>query len=170
MERITIAHLTKPFGLKGEIKGIFLTSFPEERFIIGEKYILQRSKDKEEKEVTLKSIRTSNNGYIFAFEEFNDINEVELFQDSDLTISKDKAKMPEGYYRFDELIGLDVIDNETGEKLGKIKEVLDYAPTKTLRISRENAKDFFVPFHSSFVGDIDFKEKTVKIFVVNGML
>lgn len=170
MDKITIAHLTKPFGLKGEIKGIVLTSFPEERFIIGKTYELFSSKKSTPQKITLKHIRESGGTVIFSFNEIDSIEKAEEIADFDLVIDKNEAPMPEGTYRFGELIGCEVYDSKTKEILGVVKDVLDYATTKTLRISRQPKKDFFIPFHHQFIGDIDLENKKIEIFVMEGML
>lgn len=170
MEKLVIAHLTKTHGLKGEIKGILLTSFPEDRFIVGNKFFLKSKKSNNEIEVTLASFKEVNGAFYFKFDELPTINEVEQFENSDLLIDKELATLPKDTYRFSDLIGCEVFNSKTKEILGKVKDVLDYAPVKTMRICRENGKDFFIPFHHSFVGDIDLESKKIEIFVVEGML
>ena len=85
-------------------------------------------------------------------------------------IDKEHAPIPEGYIRFQDLMGCKAINKDTKEVLGTIVDVLSYSPTKNLRVKRENGKTFTVPFVKQFIGEIDLENKTVEIEVVEGLL
>ena len=87
-----------------------------------------------------------------------------------MEIDKENAPIPEGYIRFQDIMGFKAIDKETRAVLGTIIDVLSYSPTKNLRVKKENGRTFTVPFVGQFVGDIDFENKTVEIIVVEGLL
>lgn len=169
MELITVGNIIKPFGIKGQFKVYSLTEFPKERFKKGTKLFLV-SKTEEQKEVTVSSFRVANDCLIVGFKEIPTLTEAEPFSHYDIRIDKEKAPLPKGYYRYADLIGL-TVKNEEGNTLGTISEVLSNAPTKTLRVSRPGAKDFFVPFlMGTFIKDIDLEKKTITIIVMKGMI
>ena len=168
MEYITIAILGKPWGLQGDVQIYLHTDFPELRFKKGRKYILI-SPDKAEQLVHLRSFKMHGNKYLARFEEFNVIEQVEDFSGYELCLKKEDAPLPEGAYRFADLVGASALDQE-GHELGKIIEVTDYAPTKNLKIQMEDKRCFYVPFLDQFVPEIDLENKKVTIAVVEGML
>ena len=167
MKNLLIGKLGKCFGLKGEVRLILLTSFPELRFCKGRK--LSISNGKEAVEATVKALRLTEKGYLISFEEMPSINEVEPYVGFSLFMDKKEAPLPEGNYRYGDLIGMEVF-SKFGESLGKVKDVLDYAPKKTLRVEREGKTDFFVPFVDEFVLDIDVENKKMTIRVIPGLL
>ena len=63
----------------------------------------------------------------------------------------------------------DVYD-ENNNKLGKVKDVEEYASYQTLRVKREGAKDFFVPFVKAFIKKVDIKNQKIIIHVIEGLL
>lgn len=169
MELITIAHLTKIFGLKGEIHAFSLTDFPEERFKKGKVFLLQNPKTLETQEVTLTQFRAKGDALVLKFKEFNSPEEASAIQGFDLTLKKEDAPLQEGYYRLSDLRGCKAVDEE-GNLLGEVIEVTSYAPTKNLRIKKENGKVFYCPFIDEFVKDVDIEKKTIVIHVMEGLL
>ncbi len=169
MEKITVAHFTKTFGLKGEIRAYSMTDFPAERFQIGRHFFAVNSQTKEEKELTLKSVRPQGPLYVFSFEEVPSIEESELLQGWDLTMDKEEATLPEGMYRLSDLIGCKIVDEESHE-LGVVIDVLSNAPTKNLKIKKPDGKCFYCPFIDEFVPTVDLNEKKITIHVVEGLL
>lgn len=169
MELLTIAYLAKTFGLQGEFKAVSMTDYPDLRFKKGRKYILLNEKNGQQEEVTLSSIRPSGEIFILRFKEISSIEDAERFLKCTVNMDKADAPMPEGTFRLSDLIGCKVVD-QNGNQVGCVSDVLENAPTKSLRIKRDGEKDFFVPFVDKFVGEIDIEKKTIHIEVVEGML
>ncbi|MCR5491488.1 MAG: ribosome maturation factor RimM [Bacilli bacterium] len=169
MELLAIAYLQKTFGLQGAFKAVSMTDFPDLRFKKGRKYFLLNDKTGEKEEVTLASFRNAGDTYIIRFAEIQTIDEAERFLKRTVNMDKADAPMPKDTFRLSDLIGCKVIDQD-GNPQGEVKDVLDYAPTKSLRIERKGDKDYFVPFVDKFITDVDVENKTIRIEVVEGML
>lgn len=75
----------------------------------------------------------------------------------------------EGDYFIVDLIGLDVIDANTGEKYGVLKDVINQGAQDLYAIKRENKPDGYVPAISEFVREISI-EKGIFITPIEGML
>ena len=169
MEEITIAHLTKTLGLKGEIRAYSMTDFPKERFKKGRKVFAVNPQKEIRKELTLKSIRPSGETIILTFDEINIVEEAMEIQGCDLNMDKADAVLPEGMYRLADLIGCKVYD-ESGNFLGEVISVLSNAPVKNLKIKKEDGKCFYCPFKDEFVPSVDVDSKKITIHVIEGML
>lgn len=170
MEFVRLGHIRKPFGVKGEVTCFSMTEFAKERFKKGTTLSLLNEKSGERKEVTLKSFRDSGSYYFLGFEGIDTPEQAEELRGLYVEIDKEHAPIPEGYIRFQDLMGCKAINKETKEVLGTIVDVLSYSPTKNLRVKRENGKTFTVPFVKQFIGEIDLENKTVEIEVVEGLL
>lgn len=168
MEYITIAILGKPFGLQGEVILYLHTDFPELRFKKGRAYTLM-SPNGETQTVHLAGLKTHGNKYVVKFKEFTAIEMVEGLNAYELCLPKEDAPLPNGAYRFSDLIGFQCVDQE-GTVLGTLIEVTDYAPTKNLKIQMADKKNFYVPFIDQFVPTIDTENKMIHINVIEGML
>ena len=170
MEYVTIAKLLSTHGLKGQFRCFCLTSFPKERFQLRRKLTLHNTKTDERKDVTLNFVRMKGDILILGFEEIPSIDEAENFVKWELDINKDDAPIPDDHYRIADLIGCLVYDDENNQALGEIKDVFSYSPTWTIRVKREEQKDFFVPFVDEFIKEVDTENKKVIIHVIPGLL
>ena len=168
MEYVTVAYLSKTFGLQGAFKAVSMTDYPDLRFKKGRKFYLVDEKTGDTKEVTLASFRNNGQLYILRFEEIPTIEEAENYLKRMVNMDKADAPMPKDSYRFADLIGCEVVD-EAGVNQGVVADILEYAPTKSLRIRRKGEKDFFVPFVDKFVLEVDIEKKRIVIEVVEGM-
>ena len=68
MQYVTIARLGKPFGLKGQVHALSLTSFPELRFEKNKSYVLLDLKGNETT-VTLTSFSIKGDALVLGFKE-----------------------------------------------------------------------------------------------------
>ena len=169
MEYVSIASIGKPFGLKGQMHAFSLTSFPEIRFKKNRAYQLQSPKGDRSVDVVLNFISLKGDALILGFKEITTPEEALTYQGYTVNLEKDKAPLPEGYVRYDEIIGMTGVDDE-GNPIGTLLSVLENAPTPSLRFKGKDGKVFYVPFIDVFVGDIDYDAKTIVIHVVEGML
>ena len=170
MNYIRLGQITKTRGLQGEFRVYSLTDFAKERFKKGAKMTLFNEKTGERIPVTVRSFHDGKPFLFLAFEEFKTIEEAEPYLRYCVEIDEESAPIPEGYYRYKDLIGCKVLNAESKEELGTVSDLLSNAPTKTLRIERKPAKDFFVPFNDTFIKNIDLENKTIEIEVWEGML
>ena len=169
MERISIASLGKPFGIKGEINAYLMTDFPELRFKKGESYFLVNQHGEVVKEVILASFRPNGNTLLLRFEGIDTPEEVGLYRNHLLDMDKAKAPMPKGAIRYADIIGYE-LQNEEGSPLGKLIDVVTYSPTPNLKGKKENGKTFYIPFNDFFVKKIDNDAKTIVIHQIEGLL
>ncbi len=167
MKDLLIGKIGKPFALKGEVKLLPLTSFPKERFALGREVELVLKG-----EMTIAHVdgyRETEKGILLHFDLGPTINEIEPYIGAEIYMDKEEAPMPEGSYRYADLLGMEVYD-EDGKLLGTIKDIQRFAPKSNLRIKGVHGKDFYVPFVDEFVKDIDIEKKKMTIHVIPGLL
>ncbi|MCR5348032.1 MAG: ribosome maturation factor RimM [Bacilli bacterium] len=168
MEYVSVASIGKPFGIKGQMHAFSLTSFPDLRFKKGKKYFLKSEKG-DIKELTLSSVSIKGDALVLGFKEITTPEDAKILQGYTVNLNKEDAPMPEGYVRYDELVGMKGIDDD-GNPIGTLLGVLENATTPSLRFKGNDGKVFYVPFIDVFVGEISMENKTIQIHVVEGML
>ena len=169
MDLIKLAEIGKTVGLKGQVRAYCLTDFPSERFKRGTQLTVLQG-DGTSFPVTVNFFRDEGRFVVLGFKEWPNIEEAERHLPCSLLIERENAPLPKGFYRLEELKGLEVVD-EADNKLGVVKDVLSCAPTKTLRVGREGGPDFFVPFRfETFIVSIDLAAKKITIKVMPGLL
>lgn len=170
MDFVRLARLGKPFGLNGVFKAHSLTDFPEKRFKKGVVFSLLNEKTGERLPKALTSYRLSKGVLYLGFEGIVTPEDALNYQGYFVEIEKEKAPLPKGYYRLEELKGLSVYD-EKGTLLGKVTGIQDYAPTINLIVSREGKNPFYVPFlFDVFVQSVDLEVGKIVIRPIGGML
>lgn len=169
MAYVSIASLRKPFGLKGQIHAVSLTSFASLRFKKGRTYTLSDKEGKPVREVTLNHYSAKGDELVLGFQEITTPEEAAELLGYTLDLPYEDAPLPEGYVRYDEILGYKGVDDE-GNEIGTLIDVVEYSPTPNLKFKAPSGKTFYVPFIDAFVGDIDHAKKTIPVHVVEGML
>ena len=172
MEYIALGYILKPFGLKGEVRCKSLTSFAKQRFKKGTKLSLHDEKTNERFPATVKSFRDSGDYYFLSFEEYGDINAIEGYKGFAIEMDKEAAVLPEGYYRYADLIGCKVVDYlDENRVIGVVDEVLEYSKVRTLSVTTAEKKHVYVPFKDGlFIKNVDIDNKVITINVMEGLL
>lgn len=171
MEYLRLGQISKPFGLEGQVRCYSLTDFASSRFHIGTKLRLTSEKTGQSQEVTVSSFRDAGAYYFLGFKEIKTIDEAKAIQGNWIEIDKASAPLPKGYYRLEDLKGCSIIDAKNGNPLGTVTNVLSYSSTKTLVVTRQEGKSFYVPFvMDEFIAAIDIEKKKITINVMEGLL
>lgn len=174
---ITIGKITKPVGLKGYVKVLSLTDFPD-RFKSLKSIKLFNEK---ENKILINKFSGSEDFYIkdvvierdyvkMLFDKFDEINAAGNLAGCLLILEESKRKkLEKDRYYYYELIGLDVINNE--KNIGKIVSVENYGGQDLFKIKMTDTnKDVLIPYVNEFIIKIDIEKKYIEIEVIDGML
>jgi len=155
MKKVVIGKISAPHGVRGEVRIVPLTDFPE-RFENLKTVFLE-----DDSKMELESVKFSNKFIIAKFKNINSRNDIEIFNGKLLMLNRsDIPSLPEGeYYNFD-IIGLEVIDDK-GSKLGKITEVLKTGSNDVYVV--EGKKQLLVPALKKVVKEINLTDGFMKV-------
>ena len=164
MGRIKIGKTGKAVALKGEMR-IYSASGNEERFETLNSVII------DDREYKIENIRYNKGCAIIKFEGVDDRNGAEAMNNRQVWIEEDDLEeLEEGSFYVKDLIGMDVIDFETGEKTGVVTGVLQNTMQDVFEIRTCQGKDIMVPGVTEFIKDIDMEEGTVIIKFIEGLI
>lgn len=170
MNYFNVAKIVNTRGLRGELKVISYTDFPEERFKSGtELQIFKTEKDEVPVQtVTVKNAKEYKGSFIVTLEGMNSINDVEKFKGMILKVEEDQLQdLEEGEFYLHQIIGLDVIEND--QKIGTIKEVLSYGPNDVWVVKRPNQNDLLLPYLKDVILNVDLEQGAVQVSVPEGL-
>lgn len=165
MKQIKIGVLVNTHGLKGEVKVKPMTDFPDIRFQKGNTINIQYQ-DKLIP-VAIKHVREQKDLLLLTFEEYDDINQVESFKGSVLSIDESQLhelEEDEAYYF--ELQDCEVYD-ETDHLIGTVCEVIETGANAVLRVRGE--REYLIPYVKAFVTDFDAQTKRITVKMVEGL-
>ncbi|WP_209972204.1 ribosome maturation factor RimM [Paenibacillus eucommiae] len=164
----TIGKIVNTHGIRGELKILSETDFPE-RFDAGNSLIIL-DPDNKQTQVTVQSARTHKNMYIVKFEQYDNINQVEKYKGSLLKIeAKFQEPLDEGEYYYHEILGCKVVTDE-GLELGFISEILTPGANDVWVVTRPNKKQLLLPIIDEVLLDVDVTGKTVRVHLMEGLL
>lgn len=164
-----VGKIVNTQGIKGEIRVISSTDFPEERFRKGNILYIEVAPN-DLIEVKVSSHRLHKNFHLLTFAGLHNINDVEQYKGKMLKINEDQLNdLDEGEFYYHEIIGCEVF-TEDGEKLGTIKEILSPGANDVWVVNRPGEKDLLLPYIEEVVKEIDVENKKVLVHLMEGLL
>ena len=107
---------------------------------------------------------------IVKFRGVDDRNTAELLRDAEVFVdATDLEELPDDTYYVKDLEGLRVIDDDTGEEIGEIAEVIQNTAQDIYRIVLDAEPDILVPAVKEFIRDVDIDAGTMRIHFIEGM-
>jgi len=159
---ILIAKIRRPHGVKGEV---ILESFTHDnkRFKKLKRIFLKNGKG-EISEAHIESARDSANGPLIRLTEFPDRNAVETLRNYEILIPEsERLQMPEGHAYYDQIIGMDVIDEESKEKLGVVRDIFELPAGDVISIVMNDGTEKLVTSAGEEIKAIDVKSNALII-------
>lgn len=168
-EYFNVGKIVNTHGIRGEVRVISQTDFPNERYQVGNTLVLFRENNAP-LTLTIKTHRKHKNFDLLSFEGFPNINDVEPFRNGILKITEDQlTDLEEDEFYYHEIIGLTVLD-ETGQELGKVKEILSPGANDVWVVQRVKQKDALLPYIESVVKKVDIPNGVVHVEIPEGLL
>ena len=169
MEYLSLGKITGAFGLNGTLKVFSTTNMGEKRYKKNSIVFLLDEENNQYIEYKVLSYR--HNG-LFDFVKLENIDTPEEAiskKGQEIYIIKNRNDLDENTYFYSDLVGCGIY-NKSHDKLGVVKAVEEFPAQLTLRVSRPNKPDFFVPFIEEFIVGVDIENKSIFINVIEGLL
>ena len=166
MEWVSIGKITKPHGLKGELKlHPFIT---DDSLLQGLRH--GRLEDNGgTMECAILSIRGRHKRLILKLEDCNSIEQAQTFAKKTLLVPQaDFAALPEGEYYWFQIIGLNVYDEED-RFYGNIAEIIQTG-SNDVYVVRDDARELLLPMIDEVVKHIDLANKKLTFHKVEGLV
>ena len=169
MSYLKIGKIIDSHGLDGTFKVFNTTDSPKKRYAKGNKVYLYNDATDERLEMTVANFRMSGQIVFVKLEGIDNPESAKEFKGFEIHTIKDRNDLQVGYYFYEDLVDCSIIDQSKNE-LGKVSKVEEFPAQITLRVKRQNGKDFFVPFVKQFIKKVDIDAKKIYIEVIEGML
>ncbi|WP_251549129.1 ribosome maturation factor RimM [Neobacillus muris] len=165
-----VGKIVNTHGVKGEVRVISKTDFPEQRYQKGNKLFLFLPKSQTPIELIVKSHRTHKNFDLLVFEGYENINEVEKFKEGILKVPESQlTDLEEDEFYFHEIIGCRV-ETAAGEEIGKITEILTPGANDVWVVKDLHGKEILIPYIQEVVKKVNVQDKLVIIEPMEGLL
>ena len=121
------------------------------------------------KEYTLLAARPQKSQTIVKLEGIDDIDAAMRYKGKVVSIAREDAKLEEGTYFVQDLIGLTVYDRRTQAKIGKLHEVLNL-PAGDVYVVRDGETEAMIPVNPVFIKHTDLEKGVIEVETIKGML
>ena len=105
---------------------------------------------------------------IAALDGVTDLDQAILFKNKIVYIDRKDAKLPEGQFFVQDLIGLTVIEQDTQNTVGTIKEILDL-PAGNVYVVQGADREILIPAVPAFILQTDLEAGVVYVHLIEGM-
>ncbi len=160
-ERINVGTIVNAHGIRGEVKlnpvgfdPAFLAEF--DRFCIGGK------------ETEVLSSRVHKSVLLLTLPGVEDMDAALALKGKTVAIYADDVALPEGEYFDVELEGCAVLDDATGEEIGKLTRVLHYPAHKVYEV--KGSREYLIPaVPGVFIVSVDINAGVVRVHMMKGL-
>lgn len=167
-----VGKIVNTQALRGEVRVMATTDFPEERFKIGATLAIFNG-NKLVETVEVDGHRLHKNFNLLHFKGKDNINDVEKFKGFDLKVAgteREADELDENEFYYDDIIGLEVYTTDE-IYLGKVREITSLPSNDVWAIQRPNkGKDILIPYIEDIVLEIDLSGNRVVIDPMDGLI
>ena len=151
------------FGIKGEIKVQPWCDGPE--FLCGFDTLYYKSGTP----VEIERSRVAKNIVVMKVKGVDTVEEAQKLRNRVLYIDRDDVELDEGCYFVQDLIGLEVVDADSGESYGKITDVSQTGANDVYHIADEKGNVKLIPAIPEVVAETDIESGVMKITPLEGL-
>ena len=166
-EMLRVGVITTTHGVRGEVK-VYPTTDDAERFLELEEIWLDTGKER--LPLKIQNVKFFKIMVILKFEGYDDINAMQAWRQKDLLVTREQAvELQEDEYFIGDLIGLHVEDEE-GNALGVLRDVLETGANDVYLVSRPGEKDLMLPAIKDCIREVDLESGIMRVRVLPGLL
>ena len=161
-----IGQIVNTQGLKGEVR-VYPYVDDINRFDELENFYLDKNFNQE---FEVERVRYKGNMVIMKIKGVDSVEMAERLKTKNLYVSRENSvDLDEDEFFIADLIGLDVF-TVAGEKVGTLKDVLQYSANDVYVVKGDNDKEYLIPSTMKFVPEINLEDKKMIIDPIKGML
>lgn len=164
---LRVGVITSPHGVRGEVK-VYPTTDDVNRFKKLKNLFLDLGR--EQKTLEIEHVKFFKNMVILKFKGIDTMNEVEVWRQKDLLITRDQAVTLEPDENFIvDLIGLKVVTDE-GDILGVVTDVIQTGANDVYCVETESKKELLLPAIKDCILKVDLEKQEMLVHVLDGLL
>ncbi|MBQ3281475.1 MAG: 16S rRNA processing protein RimM [Eubacterium sp.] len=168
MKDVEIGMITGPLGIRGEVKIKSYAEDPSRFRKIRE--IGLRAGGKDAGDYTIEHARMSGGMVVVKLASVDDRNAAELLRNMEVFMDRsDLEPLEPGEHYIRDLIGMAVVDDETGERIGTLGDVLTDRPQDIYVIEADDGSEFMLPAVPEFVRGIDDGARVIRVRLIDGI-
>ncbi|NLD10714.1 MAG: 16S rRNA processing protein RimM [Clostridiales bacterium] len=163
-KRITIGKIVNAVGIRGEVKVYNYSGF-KDRYENLDRIITDKG------EFVIDGVRHQQHMIVLKLNGVDDRNAAEALKGTVVYMTEDYLmELPDDEFYIRDLIGADVFDVATGEKLGKLTDVMTDRPQDIYVVDLDKGGRCMIPAVDEFIRSIDMKAGRIDVALIEGMI
>ncbi len=163
---VTVARLGRAWGNRGQLAATALTSKPERFQKLEEVYLFREGRPLEPARFQVESVREHLRAWLFKFQGVDTISQAEALEQSEVRIpAGQRLALDENEHYLSDLVGCEVRDRATGERVGVVTGWDDAGGPGLLEVDGE----LLIPFARSICVEIDTRAKKILVNLPEGL-
>ncbi|MCM3632062.1 ribosome maturation factor RimM [Paenibacillus camelliae] len=172
MNWFNVGVIVNTHGIRGELKVLSKTDFPEERFTKGNRLMMFNDETGQSEEIEIERSREQKGLYYVKLKGFDNINDVEKYKGWVIRVSEEaQGQLDDGEYFYHQIIGCEVYTEEE-ELLGTVKEILSPGANDVWVVepSVPGGKQILLPVIDPVVRNVDVAAKRITVHLLEGLI
>lgn len=157
---LEVGQIVNTHGVRGEVKVVPWCDSPQFLCQFDTLYLNGQP-------IRVLAARVHKSNVLLTLEGVSDVNAAMRLKNQILHIDRTGVELPEGRHFIADLIGLQVLDDETGAELGVITEVLTPPAQEVYVVKGE--KQYLIPAVDEFVKETNVEGGYVRVHLIEGM-
>ncbi|MDR0405073.1 MAG: ribosome maturation factor RimM [Oscillospiraceae bacterium] len=162
-EYLEVGKVTSPRGLKGEVRVTPWCDGPD--FICDLSFLYL----KPFKKLTIERCFAHKTAVIIKFKGIDNKQLAETLRGSILYINRKDVNLKEDSFFLQDIIGSEVVHADTGEKYGKVSDIIKMPANDVYSITSEDGKTYLMPAIKDILADIDIEKGVVLVRPMEGI-
>lgn len=162
--------LTRVWGRRGELFAVSLSAGPERFQDLREVYVFDApGAPGAERPLEIESVWEHRGGLIFKFRGIDSIEEAALLQRAEVRIPLEaRRQLPPGEYFQSDLVGCEVFERDSRERLGVVTACREYGGPLLLEVERQG-EPLLIPFARAICVEIDVAGRRIVVDLPEGL-
>ena len=161
---LEIGKIVNVHGLRGVVKVVPWCDEPEFLCEFDTLYL-----GKAQKPVNVTAARLQKGNVLLHLEGVDTVEAAEQLRNQVLYMDRDEVELEEGVYFIQDLIGLEVLDADTGKSYGKLSDVMQTGANDVYEIKDETGKTVLIPAIPDVVQETDLDGGVMRIRPLEGL-
>lgn len=166
---LIIGEITKPHGVRGEVRVETLTDMPE-RYRALERVFIAKNERQTPQPIKLETVRFHQGKALVKFEGYNYRDEVEKLRKWLILIPTDQAiPLEDGEFFYYQLLGMLVVSDE-GENLGQVTDIIQTGANDVFVVAHPEKGEILIPDIEEVVTSVNGNTQTITVHIIPGLL
>lgn len=161
---LDVGKIVGTHGVKGELRVQPWCDSPEFLCDFTKLYF-----DEGEKELKVLKSRVNKNVVIVKIEGIDTLERANLIRGKVLYIDREDAEIDDGSYFVQDIVGMEVVDNDSGKIYGTVTDVLKTGANDVYQVTDNEGKNYLVPVINDVIINIDLESDKIYISPIEGI-